>query len=311
VADDRLDFVFKNSTNSDIYISTEYYKKKGPDYFLSQVRDIFAQDDITVINLEGSLTNSTDLQEKTWNHKGPPEYVQVLTGSSVEVATLGNNHRLDYGESGFKETKETLSAAGISYCYNHTYLAYEVKGVKFGFVSANEVYEGNGVMSYFKKGYESLREQGCQVIIACVHWGGDKTTVLEKPQLSMGCELIDMGYDLVVGNHPHILQAMRLYKGKFICYSLGNFCYGGSKNPKDKDSGIFQQTFHFRNGELLPQIDAKFIPCYLSSTKKYNDYCPTPAEGSEFQRIIDKMNGYSAQFGFALNEDGQAPEPEE
>lgn len=289
----------------------EYYDKKGPDYFLSRVRDIFQADDITVVNLEGSLTNSTDLQEKLWNHKGPPEYVQVLTGSSVEVATMGNNHRLDYGESGFIETKETLDQAGISYCYDHTYLAYEVKGIKFGFVSVNEVYEGSDVMVYLEKGYETLRKQGCQVVIACVHWGGDKTPELENRQRTMGCQLIDIGYDLVVGNHPHVLQAMQLYKGKMICYSLGNFCYGGSKNPKDKDSGIFQQTFHFQNGELLPEVDAKFIPCYLSSTQKYNNYRPTLAKEDEFQRIIQKINNYSAEFNFQLDETGKVTLPEE
>lgn len=283
----------------------EYYDKYGPDYFLSGVRSIFQNDDITVVNLEGSLTNSTDLQEKLWNHKGPPEYVQILSGSSVEVATMGNNHRLDYGQSGCDETEQTLDAAGISYCYDGSYLVYEVKGIKIGFVSVNEVYDGSGVMTYLKEGYKFLQKRGCAAIVACVHWGGDKTTVLEDRQLTMGCELIDMGYDLVVGNHPHILQAMRIYKGKFICYSLGNFCYGGNKNPADKDSGIFQQTFYFQDGKLLPQIDAQFIPCYLSSSQDRNTYQPTLVTGSEFQRIINKINGYSAAFDFSLDENGR------
>lgn len=283
----------------------EYYDRHGPDYFLSNVRHLFEEDDITVINLEGSLTNSTDLQIKTWNHKGPPEYVQVLSGSSVEVCTMGNNHRLDYGESGCTETEQTLDAAGISYCYDRNYLVYEVKGIKLGFVSANEVYEGLGVRTYFREGYEYLRKQGCAAVIACVHWGGDKVTVLEDNQLTLGCELIDMGYDLVVGHHPHILQAMRVYKEKFICYSLGNFCYGGSKNPKDKDSGLFRQTFHFQDGQLLPEIDAQFIPCSLSSSQSTNTYKPTPATGEEAQRIINKINAYSAEFGLALDETGK------
>lgn len=282
-----------------------YYDKYGPEYFLEGVRDIFAADDITVINLEGSLTNSNDIQEKTWNHKGPPEYVQILTGSSVEVATMGNNHRLDYGESGCVETEKTLDQAGISYCYDRNYLVYEVKGIKVGFVSVNEVYEGSGVMSYLEDGYKELREQGCQLVIACIHWGGDKVTVLENRQLTMGCDLIDMGYDLIVGNHPHVLQAMRIYKGKFICYSLGNFCYGGSKNPKDKDSGIFQQTFHFVDGQLQPDVDAQFIPCSLSTSKNHNNYRPTPATGKEAQRIIQKMNGYSSSYGLTLDEEGR------
>lgn len=283
----------------------QYYDKHGPDYFLEDVRSIFEEDDITVINLEGSLTNSTDRQQRQYNHKGRPEYVQILSGSSVEVATLANNHRTDYGISGFNETKKTLDEAGISYCYNDSYLVYEVKGIKIGFVSVNEASEGMGVMSYLKDGYAHLRDQGCAAIVACVHWGGDKTSVLEGNQRNIGKELIDMGYDLVIGNHPHVLQAINMYQGKFICYSLGNFCYGGNKNPQDKDSGIFRQTFSFLDGQLLPVVDAQFIPCSLSSSSTTNTYRPTLSTGSEALRIIEKVNGYSVEFGLKLDEKGK------
>lgn len=282
----------------------QYYDKKGPDYFLSKVRSIFEADDLTVVNLEGSLTNSNDLVVKTWNHKGPPEYVNILSASSVEVATMGNNHRLDYNVSGCLETEQVLTEAGIDYCYDGNYLIREVQGIKVGFVSVNEVYDGEAVMTWLKNGYRWLREQNCALVIACVHWGENHTPELLPTQLTMGDKLIDLGYDLVIGNHPHVLQAMRVYKGKFICYSLGNFCYGGSKNPKDKDSGIFQQTFTFVDGVLQPQIDARFIPCSLSGKTDLNDYRPVPSKGEEFDRIIQKINDYSLEFDFAWNPDG-------
>lgn len=280
----------------------QYYDENGPDYFLSNVRSVFQEDDLTVINLEGSLTNSTDLVEKAWNHKGPPEYVSILTGASVEVATMGNNHRLDYGISGCTETEQVLSAAGISYCYDDRYLIEEVKGIKVGFVSVNEHYDGEAVMVWLEEGYRYLRSQGCALVIACVHWGKDYEPEVQSTQLLMGDQLIDLGYDLVIGNHPHVLQSMRVYKGKFICYSLGNFCYGGNKNPDDKDSGIFQQTFTFVDGVLQPRIDARFIPCFLSSQTDKNDYRPTLAEGEEYDRIIRKVNDYSVDF--CWNSDG-------
>lgn len=283
----------------------QYYDRKGPDYFLSKVRSIFEADDLTVVNLEGSLTNSNDRVEKTWNHKGPPKYVNILSASSVEVATMGNNHRLDYGISGCLETEQVLTEAGIGYCYDNRYLIQEVQGIKVGFVSVNEHYDGEAVvMAWLKEGYQYLRDQGCALVIACVHWGGDHTPELDTTQLTMGDQLIDLGYDLVIGNHPHVLQAMRVYKGKFICYSLGNFCYGGSKNPEDKDSGIFQQTFTFLDGVLQPQINARFIPCFLSGKTDKNNYRPTLAKDEEFQRIIQKINDYSAGFGFAWSMDG-------
>lgn len=283
----------------------DYYHRKGPDYFLKKVRSLFEEDDLTVINLEGSLTNSTDIQEKTWNHKGPPEYIEILTGSSVEVATMGNNHRLDYGVSGCEETQAVLDRAGIGWCYDGNYLIKEVKGIKVGFVSVNWVYDGATVKTWLAEGYQQLRSQGCQLVIACVHWGTNHTAELENHQLELGYELIDMGYDLVVGSHPHVLQGMQEYKGKFICYSLGNFCYGGSKNPEDKDSGIFRQTFTFEDGVLQPVVEARFIPCRLSGRSDWNDYRPVPATGEEFVRILQKVNGYSQAFGFAWDETGK------
>lgn len=282
----------------------QYYDKKGADYFLSKVRHIFEKDDLTVINLEGSLTNSTDIVDKLWNHKGPPEYVSILTGSSVEVATMGNNHRLDYDISGCLETEQVLTEVGIGYCYDDRYLIQEVRGIQVGFVSVNEHYDGEAVMVWLEEGYQYLRSQGCALVIACVHWGQDYEYELQPTQLVMGRQLIDLGYDLVIGNHPHVLQSMEVYKGKFICYSLGNFCYGGNKNPKDKDSGIFQQTFTFRDGVLQPKIDARFIPCFLSGKTDKNNYRPTPAKDEEFDRIIKKINTASQDFGFAWNADG-------
>ena len=282
----------------------QYYDKYGKDYFLSDVKHIFEEDDITVVNLEGSLTTSTDIQDKKWNHKGRPEYVQLLTDASVEVAGMGNNHREDYGPSGCAETEQVLTDAGVAWCYNDNYLIYEIKGTKVGFVSVNEVYDETAVEVWLTEGYEYLRQSGCTIVVALVHWGEIHTTVLEDYQIDLGHRLIDMGYDLVVGNHAHILQAMELYKGRMICYSLGNFCYGGSKNPTDKDCGIFQQTFTLVDGELVLDTDIQFTPCSISSVSNKNNYHPVALTGTEASRVIEKINGYSAQFGFALNADG-------
>ena len=287
----------------------EYYDDNGTDYFLEKVRHIFAADDLTVVNLEGSLTNATERVEKKYNHKGPPEYVQILTGSSVEVATMGNNHRLDYGEAGFLETVETLENAGIDYCYDDVYLIREVKGGKGGFVSVNESNEGSAVEAYLDEGYEFLRQAGCAIVIACVHWGTEKSHVLEDYQTYLGHKLIDMGYDLVVGCHPHVLQAIECYNGKYICYSLGNFCYGGNRNPLDKDSGIFQQTFTLVDGVVQVNDDVQFIPCSLSGRSDWNDCQPRLLSGKEYLRVIEKMNSFGAEFGFVLDESGRPQNP--
>lgn len=81
--------------------------------FLKGVASIFAHDDLTLVNMEGALTESTDRQDKTFAFKGKADYVRVLTEGSVEAATLANNHSYDYGNEGYWDTFGTLGKAGV------------------------------------------------------------------------------------------------------------------------------------------------------------------------------------------------------
>ena len=289
----------------------EYYDTYGVDYFLQNVVDIFEQDDCTIGNLEGTLTESTDIRTpKEWNHKGRPEYVNILTSGSVEVVSLGNNHIMDYNEEGVKDTFDTLENAGVAYAisgaWGDRYEIYETdKGIKIGFVSVNEYYEGEAVYPFLEEGLQQLREQGADLVFALMHWGGDKTHVIEEDQYTMGRWCIDQGYDLVLGCHPHVIQGIECYNGKYIVYSMGNFCYGGNKNPADKDSMIFQQTFTFVDGVLQEDTkNIRAIPCRLSGSTSKNDYSPVVLTGEDAAEVIDHLNTYSEEFGIAFDNDG-------
>lgn len=286
----------------------EYYDKYGADYFLQNVRSIFAADDFTIVNFEGTLTESDNIRDKEWNHKGKPEYVNILTGSSVEAVTLGNNHIMDYNEEGAEDTMQVMQDAGIAYALNGDWGnqlgLYEVKGIKIGFVSVNEYYDEKRVYKWLEDGLKELRGQGADIVIAANHWGGDKTHVIDDDQKTLGKWCIDIGFDLVLGCHPHVLQGIEVYKDKFIVYSMGNFCYGGNKNPPEKESMIFQVKFTFIDGVLQPEMEGKVIPCRLSSTTKRNDYSPIVVDGEEAQTVIANMNKYSEEFGTVIDEDG-------
>ena len=118
-------------------------------------------------------------------------------------------------------------------------------------------------------------------------------------------EFYAKGYDLVLGCHPHLLQGIECYKDKYIVYSMGNFCYGGNKNPKEKDSMIFQQTFTFVDGQLQTDTDAiRVIPCRLSSSTEKNDYCPMICEGEMAKETIANLNMYCEEFGIRFDVDG-------
>lgn len=289
----------------------EYYDTYGVDYFLQNVIDVFEQDDCTIGNLEGTLTESTDIRTpKEWNHKGRPEYVNILTNGSIEVVSLGNNHIMDYNEEGVKDTFDTLENAGVAYAisgaWGDRYEIYETdKGIKIGFVSVNEYYEGEAVYPFLEEGLQLLREQGADLVFALMHWGGDKTHVIEEDQYTMGRWCIDQGFDLVLGCHPHVIQGIECYNGKYIVYSMGNFCYGGNKNPADKDSMIFQQTFTFVDGVLQEDTkNIRAIPCRLSGSTSKNDYSPVVLTGEDAAEVIDHLNIYSEEFGIAFDNDG-------
>lgn len=280
-------------------------KQQNAAYFLENVYDIFSSDDMTIVNLEGPLTNAgARREEQTYCISGEPEYADILTEGSVEAVSMANNHRLDYYEQGTADTVEAVSSRGISYAYDKNLGLYETKGIRIGFVSVNEVGQGAGVEKILKEGIALLREQGAELVLANCHWGIERENYPEEYQLSLGRKCIDWGADLVLGHHPHVLQGIEEYQGKYIVYSLGNFCFGANRNPNDKDCIIFQQTFTFRDGVLQDDTEARIIPCSVSSVSNRNDYRPTPAEGEDAQRIIERMNEYSADFGVHIDTEG-------
>lgn len=274
-------------------------------YFFENVYDIFSEDDLTLVNLEGVLTNSEEMAAgRTYNIKGDPEYVNLLTYGSIEAANLANNHRLDFGEKGVRDTIEALEGAGIVYAYDSNVGIYEVKGIKIGFVGVNEVSWGQGVEKLMMDGIAELKEENVDLILACCHWGIELDHYPSDFQQKFGRECIDWGADLVIGHHPHVLQGVEEYQGKYIIYSLGNFCFGGNRNPSDKDTMIVQQTFHFVDGERGEDGPLRIIPCAITSDRTRNDYRPTPEVGEEKERILQRINEYSKGFGVAFDEDG-------
>lgn len=273
------------------------YDQQDASYFLQNVKDIFSQDDLTIINFEGTLTESLVRADKDWAFKGPFEYVEILTEGSIEAANLANNHSCDYGYQSFLDTQETLTNAGITtFGYDDTKII-EVNGIKVGLIGMYTVYDDDGYVAELQSYIADLQSQGAQLIIANFHWGIENSTYPEDSQIELAHAAIDAGAHLVVGHHPHVLQGIEDYNGRYIVYSLGNFCFGGNSNPHDYDTMIFQQTFTITGGKVDSKAPAKIIPCTISSVSSKNDYSPTPLFGNEYNRIIKKLASRSASFG--------------
>ena len=271
-----------------------YYEKYGADYFMANVKSIFSKDDLTIANFEGTLTESTEREDKQFAFKAPASYANILTAGSVEAVNTANNHSHDYGEESFNDTLKALDTANIlHFGYDETAVT-EVKGVKVGLVGIYELNDHLGREEQLKQNIAKVKQDGAQLIVVIFHWGDEKEEVPDENQKTLGHLAIDEGADLVCGHHPHVLQGIEEYKGKNIVYSLGNFCFGGNAYPSDMDTIIFQQTFTIDQNGVKDDNVTNIIPCSISSDSDYNNYQPTPAEGDEATRIMQKIHKRSS-----------------
>ena len=273
-----------------------YYDLYGPEYFLKNVRSIFEEDDLTIVNMEGTLTEETTRVDKQFAFKGDPEYVKILTSSSVEAANVANNHSHDYGEKSFQDTVQTLEENGIKTFGYDDVAVLEVKGIRVGMFGIYELDDHLERIPQVKQDIAKLKDQNVDIIVAVFHWSNELVTVPDENQVTLAHLAIDEGADVVVGHHPHVVQGIDEYKGKTIAYSLGNFCFGGNTHPTEMDTFIFQQKFILDGKRNITGSEYKVIPCRVSSETTYNNYQPTPLMGEEAKETMDKIEERSQEI---------------
>ena len=266
--------------------------KQGPAYFLQNVRPIFEADDFTVVNLENVLTDRvlTPKEKSTdpayW-YRAPTANTDILTSSGVEAVSLANNHTGDYGPAGYKDTVKAVSAAGLEYGGNDRTFYLEKNGYRVA-VICHGLWIEEQAGAILRRVKAAEKESDFQIVF--YHGGKEGTHVPEAWKIRASRRLVDGGADLVLGNHPHVLQPREIYKGKEIVYSLGNFCFGGSRKPENR-TVIYQLTLQVKNGELA-SASSELIPCYVHTGGGVSNYCPAPIDDEEqAQRVRDFMDG--------------------
>lgn len=264
--------------------------KKRWDYPFKNCKKIFMNDDLTLVNCEMAITNSKKHAKKAFVFAMKPEGTKYFTRAGIEAVNLANNHTLDFGTAGLKDTRKNLTKAGILWSDTSNYAIYTAKnGIKIGMCG----YTSTGGLSKTYKLIKALKKKGCQIVIVSCHWGIEATYKQTKSQTNRGRALINHGADIVVGTHPHRLQPIEVYKGKYILYSIGNFCFGGHTNPSDPDSVIIQCTFVMdETGSKVADYRLNVIPYSLRGTKSGNDYCPKPYtfESKAYDRVMARLN---------------------
>ncbi|GAA0133821.1 CapA family protein [Paenibacillus sp. YSY-4.3] len=279
-------------------------EKEGYHYPYEYIRELFEGDDLSVLNLETPVTDrGTPAEDKSFVFKAPPKALSPMREAGVDAVNLANNHTLDQGIEGLLDTMKHLQDNKIHYfgagknkqeAYAPVYL--ERKGIKIALCGFSRVIpQADWAAGKNKPGLavaydpaEAVKaiqsaRQNADLVIVVTHWGKERTTELEKHQSSLAHAFIDAGADLVVGGHPHVLQGMEYYKGKWIIYSTGNFIFTKKSSAPDTwDTAVFEATCT-KKGDC----HMKLLPFRTEIGQ------PVPLQGEEGAQVFSKVESLS------------------
>ncbi len=324
---------------------TSYFQdvvKTNYAYPFENTKSYFEDDYLTIANLECVLSEKYagypsyapyDSIEQ-FVFLAPAAYAKILSEGSVEFATLANNHTMDFGQNAYNDTVAALSAEGIACAgENETYLYRTDDGLKIGIYCLYNRLTGNALSiqseaartqlvsesrDMIRAAAESLRAEGAEYLIACLHMGQEGSYETSDIQVNICRSSIDSGFDLVYCSHSHRLQPAEEYGGGMIFYGLGNWIFGGNNNPgygtdpAAYDTVIAQVTV-CRKGSEVRLDGVRIIPCSISSSvspdsaslsaNSLNDYRPTPYTqgGAAWERTMSILRGEYAGSNYVPN----------
>ena len=278
-------------------------------FAMKNIRDILASDDLTIVNFEGTLTQSTYVPSSKRNNEflfsAPPEYVNMLTDNSIEAVSLENNHVMDHGEDVYIETQTHLTNAGVIWSGDGQIGVYEAKGIQIAMLSYLCIDRYDQLWDKVPADIQAAKEL-YPIVIVNFHWGNELMYSPTDNQVKMGRLAVDSGADLVLGHHSHRIQPIEQYKGVYICYSLGNFCFAGNSKPSDMTSYLFQTRFRVReseNGQEISNEGFIIIPIRISSRTDRNDFIPTPLDkASTIDAIMNTLEEHGRKLTYAVDE---------
>lgn len=225
-------------------------------YPFAELGDFLSQADITFANLETPLTPGRVIQSGEMTFRSDPKMAQVLKDQGFDIVSLANNHTPNFGAKGLRDTFQFLDEVQVAYvgagenalrAYAPIYL--ERSGLKFAFIAHNDSdvvpasyragdnTPGTALIdeAELKTAITEARSQADLVIIS-MHSGTEYVPGPNSRQTKFARAAIDYGADLVIGHHPHVIQSVEEYKGKYIFYSLGNFVFDQSWSQDTADS---------------------------------------------------------------------------
>ena len=208
-----------------------------------QIADFLKGADLTFANLETPVSNKGTNVGSIYSFRSNPKSIDGLTYAGFDLVSIANNHAWDYGRDAFVDTMGNLSSAGISYIgggHNeieaHAGVIKKVGDTNVGFLAYTNLLSKSLSASGDKAGITILDEtrmmqdiklmkSHVSLVVVSFHWGEEYHLIHNALQERIAHKAIDAGADLIIGHHPHVVEDIEQYKGKYIVYSLGNFIF--------------------------------------------------------------------------------------
>lgn len=266
-------------------------------YVYDNIKDYTSSADITIGSLETTFAGEDRGYSNYPVFNSPDSLATGLKDIGVDVISLAGNHALDYGYSGICRTIDVLDNVGISHLGTYKsaedqnkILIKDVKGVKIAFI--NYTYGTNGIPVPSDKPYclnlidkdliskqiKQAKEQNVDMIVACMHWGTEYKTSANDEQKELADFLFKSGVDIILGNHPHVLEPMEKKtitlddgstKDVFVVYALGNFT-ADQRAEITRDSAILNLDITKDSDGKILINKVSYVPIYMyknSATK--------------------------------------------
>ena len=256
-------------------------KHQNVDYPFLKTGDYLRTADLVFGNLESPVTEGRNISSYEMIFRADPGVEKSLKAAGFSVLSLANNHIFNFGHQGLEDTFQYLEQAGIKYAgagssaeeaYRPVYL--EKKGIKFAFLAySDKSFASTGVaVMDIESMVEAVKQakQQADLVIVSIHSGDEYAEKPNQVQINFARAAIDAGAELVIGHHPHVIQEVEKYKGKYIFYSLGNFVFDQMWSYETQE-GLVAKIFFDERGvakiEFMPILIEDFAqPRFLEQS---------------------------------------------
>ncbi len=235
--------------------------REGYDYPLDRVQGFLSTFDFRICNLECPIAPSgIPDRDKKYIFIAPPDAVKILTHGGINGVSLANNHTMDFGIPALQATMSILTGNKIQYTgagndadEARQPILLERNGIRIAVIGCtnigdNNAYAARNTPGIARAGLESIKKdvQGLKkfndFVIVSIHWGDEYADYPSEEQADLAHAIIDGGADGIIGHHSHIYQGIEIYRGRPVCYSLGNFLFG-SRNEDIRDNIVVALSF--------------------------------------------------------------------